>query len=368
MPQLTELFLAYAAVAVALHWALPERMRDGGMVVAGTALLALHEPVAALVLPGVALLTYAAAQAGVGGQRAALFGLIVTFCAVRFLGLRGVAPTIGIAFFLPRMLHYVVEHGRGKLRTHGLSAFLAWALFFPALLVGPIHRADSFFRDRARRRPDAQRVAVGLRRILMGYAKVVIVANYLVSDRNLYVNPAMLEPGPAVLFECLQYGLYLYFMFAGCSDIAVGLARLHGHRIEENFNWPLFRRNLSEFWQAWHMTLSWWCRTYVFLPIFARTRNAAPALIASMVVLGLWHEFSSRYLLWGLWHGVGLAVHRGYESTLYPRLPALPWHLGALFATALTWAYVMLSFVITKNDHLEQTAADLADLARWITP
>jgi D-alanyl-lipoteichoic acid acyltransferase DltB (MBOAT superfamily) len=369
MPQLTAAFLVFAVGSVVAMWCTPPRWRDWTVALGGVGLLLALDLASAGVFAVTAAVVYVLAQRGSSARAAGIALLVTLFCGLRWRGSHlGLALPIGVAFLVPRLVHYLLATGRNQLRPHGPAAFASWVFFFPVLLVGPLHRADTFLVDRARRRFDPSRLAEGLHRLVFGYCKVVLGANYLVAQQHLFVDATAFSPGATVLFGCVQQGLYLYLAFAGYSDIAIGLGRLHGHRIEENFDWPLLSRNLSEFWRAWHMTLSRWCRDHVFLPIYARTRSATPALVTSMVVLGLWHEFSLRFLLWGLWHGVGLAVHRAYASAIYPRLPALPQPVGRIAATALTLGYVVLSFVITKNHELDGLLSDLTDLTRWGTP
>src|SRR5690606_36026035 len=120
-----------------------------------------------------------------------------------------------------------------------------------------------------------------------------------VYNQDLFVDPSGLAPLWAWLFESLQYGLYLYLAFAGYSDIAIGLARVLGFEVVENFRWPFVQPNLGAFWRAWHMSLSDWCRRYIFLPALARWRRPVPALFVAMIALGLWHELSLRFIAWG---------------------------------------------------------------------
>src|SRR5690606_22484260 len=98
----------------------------------------------------------------------------------------------------------------------------------------------------------------------------------------------------------------LYFKFSGYSDIAIGVSRLLGFRVMENFHYPFIAQNIGDFWKRWHISLSSWCRDYAYMPVWSRLRNGALAALASMLILGLWHELSWRYLAWGLYHGAGI--------------------------------------------------------------
>ena len=174
-------------------------------------------------------------------------------------------------------------------------------LFFPTITIGPINRFEDFLRSERRLRWDNAQFAKGLERILYGYAKVVILANWLIGVQLLPLINQVAPESPAVslLLDSASYGFLLYFTFAGFSDIAIGLSFLFGYQVGENFNRPFLKPNIGEFWQSWHMSLSAWCRQYVFLPMYTKTRNLAIAMVSAMMTLGLWHEFSFRFLLLG---------------------------------------------------------------------
>ena len=161
------------------------------------------------------------------------------------------------------------------------------------------------------------------------------------------------------------YGLRLYFDFGGYSDIAIGLGILFGIRLPENFDRPYTRTNLTAFWQSWHITLSSWARFYVFTPLSRgllrrRVPGKTPLLnptsivlaghLATMAVIGLWHGISWNFLIWGLWHAVGLFIHKQWSDRTrkrYRELQAQPWPRRAWAAAGwvATILYVMLGWV-----------------------
>ena len=245
---------------------------------------------------------------------------------------------------------------------------IAWLWFQPTLLVGPINRFDEFERELRRRRWDPSLVAEGAERLLIGSFKIVVVAGFLVSKKlGLYVES--LDPDMRLfhVLATLEYALTLYFMFSGFSDLAVGGARLLGMRIQENFDHPYRAANPADFWRRWHISLSEWCRKYVHMRVFATTRRAAPAAISAMLVLGLWHEFSLRYLAWAMWHGVGIAVWQRWSRSRAARhlnegRLRVPWHICSI---ALTQTYVISSFVFTSSESLADAVVRWMILLRW---
>jgi D-alanyl-lipoteichoic acid acyltransferase DltB (MBOAT superfamily) len=135
--------------------------------------------------------------------------------------------------------------------------------------------------------------------------------------------------------------------FSGYCDIAIGLSAAMGFKVRENFDRPYLAHNISDFWRRWHMSLTSWCRDYVYVPVLALSRLPLLALAASMVALSLWHAVSLHYLIWGLYQTAGIALHRAFHARTAAHIEALPpwgrrgWNLAARF---LTVNFIILSF------------------------
>jgi alginate O-acetyltransferase complex protein AlgI len=259
------------------------------------------------------------------------------------------------------MIHYLAEsHGR-TLKPHTFLEFSAYIAFPPTLLVGPINRFPEFLRDERRKRWDSKLFHRGLERVLFGYFKVVVLANYLL-DTKLQVYIEQVggdETAYGAWLGCLEYGLDLYFRFGGYCDIAIGLSALLGFRILENFNYPFIRSNISAFWKSWHISLSSWCRDYVFTPVAFLLKQPALGVLASMLILGVWHELSWRYIVWGLYHGLGIVGFQiwGRMKLHFPVWLHLPAVLSKVVGIIITFNFVVLSFAITRTDELSQALA-----------
>ncbi len=264
---------------------------------------------------------------------------------------------LGASFYVLRTLHYLIEGYKGDLPPHTFWDYLNYQLFLPTIVVGPIHRFPVFQREVARRRWDPQRISLGLQRILYGYAKVVILAEFLIGTvLHEYISCIPFSKGWYLSYiSYFEYGSHLYCSFSGFSDIAIGFALLLGIRIEENFRWPFLQPNIAQFWKSWHMSLSSWCRDYVYLPITAFTHNHLLGIISSMLILGIWHEWSLRYFFWGLYHGVGISIYRFYNQhkprilSSNSRAIQLPYHLLSIF---FTFHFVLFSFAFTKSEDI----------------
>lgn len=363
MPQLTLTFVVFAAVATLAFWLAPRRHRPPVLTLEGALLLAWLDLVALAFLIVMAwLVERGGRRRELGRIDLVIVALVAIFILVRigqradvWFGLPAIIAPAGFGFSMLRLVHYRVERARGTLAPHDLHAVVRYLLFFPTIAVGPIHRMDDFLRSEARHRWDAERAARGLRRILLGYFKVVVLANWAVYNQDLFVSGLDSALG-AWLFESLQYGLYLYLAFAGYSDIAIGLGALLGYDIVENFRYPFLQPNLGAFWRSWHMSLSDWCRRYVFLPALARWRRPGPALFVAMIVLGLWHELTLRFFAWGAWHALGLTAWRAWQRRRPPRSgrSSSPWTRTLVYVLSVlaTFTWVVLGFTLIKEPSL----------------
>lgn len=267
--------------------------------------------------------------------------------------------TLGLFFYVLRQIHYITERHKKKLPEHSLSDYLSYLFFLPTLLAGPINPFPEFCRDIYRRRFDSEALSISLERILYGYAKIVILANWFVTGKmTAYIESISAQHSSAAAYlDCIRYGLNLYFQFSGYSDIAIGLSLAMGFRIIENFNHPYLSANINEFWQRWHISLSKWCRDYIFMTVISITRRPILAVLSSMLVIGLWHELSARYAVWALYHGCGMAAWHFFQHFKRRiKLPNLVWLNRSLtvFSIAFTMNFVILSFVLTKSNSLTE--------------
>jgi len=214
-------------------------------------------------------------------------------------------------------------------------------------------------------------VSQGLQRILYGYVKIVFLANYVVGELLYKVIKSATNHNKLLLeyLECVQYGINLYFQFSGYSDVAIGFALILGFRIIENFNYPFLAVNISDFWRRWHISLSDWCRDYVYIPVAAVTRNGYVGVIVSFLVLGLWHAISFQYLVWGLYHGGGIAIWQLVQKSK-KRLPKVENRfliiISKLSGNFLTMNFVIIGFFITKEPDISTVIEKISVYFRMI--
>ncbi|MES2919677.1 MAG: MBOAT family O-acyltransferase [Pseudomonadota bacterium] len=354
--------LLCGALAVPLAWRLPPRWQAPAMALCGALFLAVLSPVSLGLLAIASVATWSLRnQLHRRGVLPAAVAAVVLLYGVHLwqgtsegdgIAQRLVLP-LGMAFYSLRLVHYLFEAQRQALRAHGLAEYLAYQLLPGPLPLGPIHRFDEFLRDWRRRRWDSEAFAAGLGRVAWGLAKVVFVAGHLLGYRwPGLAGPWLAEPGLLNTYTAdLGFWLSLYVVFSGYSDMAIGFSALLGLRLRENFDRPYLAGNITDFWQRWHMSLSGWCRDYVYTPVLALWRWHGLALVSSMLVLGLWHALSLHYLLWGFYHGAGLVVHRHFRRlTRDLRQSLAGWRATAwrLVAVVLTLHFVVFSFRATQ--------------------
>ena len=170
---------------------------------------------------------------------------------------------------------------------------------------------------------------------------------------------------PLVVWAALLLTLaYVYLDFSAYTDIAIGSARLFGLKIMENFNLPFLATSLQNFWQRWHMTLANWCRTYIYMPMIGLTRNPYWAVIATFVVMGLWHSAGPHWVAWGLWHGLGLAFLLQWSRfTAKRKIKIMKSPGGKVAGWAMTMCYVALGGAFTAMHQQASISVSLAIIA-----
>ena len=221
-----------------------------------------------------------------------------------------------------------------------LRRYARYHLFAPVLIAGPIHRLPNFERTLERRRWDAKEFYSGAERALVGAFLAFFVAEYLYAQLLQELAPFNLDQNFSgrIVQSAIDW-VFLYIAFSGLTDLALGLSAMMGLKLEENFNRPYLARDLIDFWQRWHMTLSHWCRDYIYVLITSRFRSPVLGIFSAMVILGIWHETSIYYLLWAFWQALGIVlVHVLYRQSATISKP----FIGAI-ARAGSFLWLILS-------------------------
>ena len=268
---------------------------------------------------------------------------------------------IGISFYTFQTISYTVDVYRGTAPpARRLSDFTCFVALFPHLIAGPIVRYNTIADQFGHRQHTYERFASGVALFILGFAKKILLANAM--GRIADVVFAADSPDALTAWWGLAaYAGQIYFDFSGYSDIAVGLGRMVGFEIPRNFNSPYLSRSLTEFWQRWHMSLSSFLRDYLYFPLGGNRYGARRSMINLWLVMligGLWHGASWKFVLWGAYHGLWLALERGFakrDGGLWSFLPR-PLQI------AVTFALVLLAWVPFRAENWAATVAYLRAL------
>ncbi|MEP7222259.1 MAG: MBOAT family O-acyltransferase [Novosphingobium sp.] len=316
MIEISTLLILLALVAVPIGWLLPRDWALDGVAAWTLLVIAWLSPLSAVWLVGAAVLTPLGLRLGDQtrhrGAVAALLTLLLmgAFTASRLLPSGGIM-WISAAFFTLRHIHVIAEWWMERLAVPSVRAHLRYQLFLPVMIVGPIHRFPNFERQSARRRLDGADFLAGAERALIG-AFMAYVISRQVEGAAFAIDVRLTGSSPFLRSWAgsAMSWISLFFDFAGMTAIALGTSLMLGLRLEENFDQPWRAESLLDFWRRWHMTLSGWSLDYVFRPVMAISRSPLLGLIAAMLVIGLWHEFSAFYVLWSFWQALGVVLTR----------------------------------------------------------
>lgn len=331
-------FWLVLAIAVAVYWILPARLRMAWLAAVSLLYVVALDLKGIAPLIGWALLVFVLRRRIAGEGRLAgllVIGLIVSLiihlawfkylpqlAALIAAGPSGGGLTpralipIGISFITFKLIHYVLETQRRTLPDHGFAEFAGWILLFPTWTAGPIERFDHFLAHRepalrgASLTEGATRIAYGMiKKFVLGLQLVPLLFGEVSSGAELIARLPELGMLGAWRFLIVSF-LLLYLDFSAYSDIAIGASRLFGLGIMENFALPILAPNPAIYWKRWHMTLSAWCQSYVFMPVVALTRNPYLSVFAAFTVIGIWHSGTWNWLAWGLYHASAVVLYQ----------------------------------------------------------
>ncbi len=267
---------------------------------------------------------------------------------------------VGISFYTFQTLSYTIDIYRGRIEpTKNFIAFATFISFFPQLVAGPIERATNLLPQFLKERNFTTNNAIdGLRQIIWGlFKKVVIADNCGVFVDDIFTNYADYSGG-VVFLGAILFAFQLYGDFSGYSDIAIGVARILGFNLLQNFKFPYFTSNMSDFWGRWHISLSTWTNDYIFLPLNTALSKVSKksiytSLIITFLILGLWHGANWTYVVFGLIHGLTVAFEfltrkqRNISKKKYSKI----FSLGGWAITMFIWLLSLIFFRALSVDH-----------------
>ncbi|MCR5746681.1 MAG: MBOAT family protein [Lachnospiraceae bacterium] len=376
-------FAFFLPVIFILYWAVPRSLRWIALLVANIYFYMYGGPVYLLLLLAIAAVTWLAGRAiesarpGMGSESGSLnkpngakkyligsvvivigflaffkyanfaIGTVSGICSALSIGFAPaelkLALPLGISFYSFAAIGYVADIYKNKISAEqNFFKYLTFVSFFPSVLSGPINRAgDVIPQINEPGEFDADRASEGLRQMLWGFFKKLIIADMLAR----YVNPVFdfsrFYFGLTLIVATVFYTFQIYCDFSGYSDIAIGTAKLMGIKLGDNFKSPYYSRSVKEFWSRWHISLSSWFRDYVYIPLGGSRVNEARHhlnLMLTMLLSGLWHGADWSFVIWGGLHGLYQVVedfchkhfakkeNRGKREKDIKR--SVPWNIG----------------------------------------
>jgi D-alanyl-lipoteichoic acid acyltransferase DltB (MBOAT superfamily) len=270
---------------------------------------------------------------------------------------------LGFSYIAFRLIHVLRDKQTGRLPELSLPEFGAYVVFFPALAAGPIDRVERFVKDLQKefvlRQDD---LLVAGQRIVVGLLKKFVIADALALIALNDTLAAQVHSSGWMWVHLYAFTFQIFFDFSGYTDIAIGIGRLVGIKLPENFISPYAKPNLTQFWNSWHITLTQWFRSYFFNPFnrWMRGYRSIPVWtmilvgqLSTMLLIGLWHGITWNFILWGAWHGLGLFIQNRWSDFARTRInPTDPrvqkaLQLGGMLFTfhfvALGWVFFALS-------------------------
>ena len=262
---------------------------------------------------------------------------------------------VGISFYTFQSMSYTFDVYRGRLPAERhLGVFATYVAFFPQLVAGPIERAANMLPQyRLAHTFCYDRVVSGLRLVLWGVFKKVMVADRLAIYVNEVYGDLERYSGLSLIFATVFFAFQIYCDFSAYSDIAIGVARIMGFKLMENFRRPYLAHSLGEFWRRWHISLSTWFRDYVYISLGGNRCGLSRQVLNLLVVFavsGLWHGANWTFALWGVYHGVLVALQTAVSSR-WGNLVA-PGIFSAICRVLITFALVTIGWVFFRASDL----------------
>ncbi len=255
---------------------------------------------------------------------------------------------IGISFYTFQEISYLADVYRDpKIVQKRILNLGLYVTFFPQLIAGPIVRYTDINEQIENRKSSLPMFAEGAERFCFGLGKKVLLANQfaLVCDKIYEFAPRNFIGSYLTWIACLAYSLQIYFDFSGYSDMAIGLSKMFGFKLNENFNYPYAASSITDFWRRWHISLTSWFRDYVYIPLGGNRKGRVRTMLNRFTIFfltGLWHGAAFNFILWGLGHGFLMTIERlagkkDSETNKIPLFFSAAKRIFTLLEVALLW-------------------------------
>jgi D-alanyl-lipoteichoic acid acyltransferase DltB (MBOAT superfamily) len=269
-------------------------------------------------------------------------------------------------------MSYSIDVYKGKLEpVKDFISFMAFVSFFPQLMAGPIERASNLLPQLQKRRTFGYDKAVdGTRQILWGLFKKVVIADNCAVYVNYVFDNYQRQSGITLWVAVAFFAVQVYGDFSGYSDIAIGSARLFGINLMRNFNYPLFSRDIAEYWRRWHISQSTWFRDYVYFPLGGSRVSKAKVVRNTYIlflVSGFWHGANWTFVIWGLFNATLflplLLLNKNREHKEIVASDRMLPNIKELFQIGLTFFWVTLTRVLFRAENMTQACGYFRGMA-----
>ena len=261
---------------------------------------------------------------------------------ISFIKPLGLGLPIGISFYTFQAMSYPIDIYRLDTDPQkSIVYFGAYVTMFPQLIAGPIVRYKDIAKELEKRSITSSQFNEGIRRFMVGLCKKVLLANNCGQVWEMVC--ALSDARNSTLtawFGIIFYAFQIYFDFSGYSDMAIGLGKMLGFNFLENFNYPYIAKSITDFWRRWHMSLSYWFRDYVYIPLGGNRKGLPRQIINIMIVwllTGFWHGASWNFMLWGIFYGIVLIIEKLFLLKYLEKAPGFIAHLYTLLIVLLAW-------------------------------
>lgn len=248
---------------------------------------------------------------------------------------------IGISFFTFEIICYLTDVYKGVIKApKSPKKLLLYVSFFPHLVAGPIIRYSDIEHQIDNPRVTMAGFSEGISRFMIGLGKKVIIANLLGESVSQVLNPSSGSASVlGIWFGVCLFALQIYFDFSGYSDMAIGLGKMFGFNLRENFNYPYVSKTAGEFWRRWNMSLGGFFRDYVYIPLGGNRRYYLRNLFVVWFLTGFWHGASWNFIIWGLYFGLLIYLERVFLGKLLEKAGAVVSHIYGTLMMLVGWVW-----------------------------
>jgi D-alanyl-lipoteichoic acid acyltransferase DltB (MBOAT superfamily) len=256
---------------------------------------------------------------------------------------------IGLSFHTFQALSYTIEVYRSNQKAEkNFITYALYVMFFPQLVAGPIERPQNILPQlHAFHTFNYANVVSGLKLMVLGFYAKLMIADWLATAANASFEHVSTLHGPALLFGIICFSIQIFCDFFGYSLIAIGSAKTLGIHLMQNFNAPYISKSISEFWRRWHISLSSWFKDYVYIPLGGNRKHKIRNILIVFILSGLWHGAAWTYVIWGLLHGIYIAIESYWKK---------PFNLVTTYILVLlTWVFFRAPDLHTALIYIKRT-------------